>query len=185
MSTPQTVIIADPDPLIANALRVEFSHRDFLVLLANSAAEAEDYAKQTIACLIVLDISRPRLPGYDACARIRRRDGYQACPIILTASGVSAPMRVAAEQAGATCVLAKNYSFADLTNAVLPHVPANHPISRKLAAAPGMAEAAQQSWNSAPPLSWRFGSDSQLSHNGRLMSVVRAGGVRVPMVKGK
>ncbi|HEX2942562.1 MAG TPA: response regulator [Rhodopila sp.] len=184
MNTTETVIIADRDPLISNALRVEFSHRDFLVLLASSAGEAEDYARQTTACLIVLDIVRPLLPGYDACARIRRRDGYQQCPIILTASGVSDAMRAAAEHAGASGVLAKNYSFSDLTNAVLPHVPADHPISRKLAMAPGVAAPAQQAWSSTPSLSWRYGKESRLSHNGRLMSVVRGNGVRMPLVKG-
>jgi DNA-binding response OmpR family regulator len=182
MSTPQTVIIADPDIIVANALRVEFSYRDFVVLLAGSPAEAEDYTRQTLASLVVLDVGTQRLPGYDACARIRRSEGYTRCPIVLTASTVSVPMRQAAEKAGATCLLAKDYSFADLINAVLPHVAAGHPIVRQLAA-PGMGQPAQQEWSQPPSFAWRFGSDSRLSRNARLMPVVRAAGTKVPLVK--
>ena len=184
MSTPHTVIIADRDSIVSNALRVEFSRCDFIVLLANDPPGAEAYARQVTASLVVLDIAAHKLPSFDACARIRRRPGYEACPIVLTAFEVTEPIRQAAAMAGATCTVEKDYAFADLINAVLPHVPPNHPIARQLAPAPGLA-ATQQEWTLKPTLSWRFGSESRLSHNARVMPALRGQGVRVPMLKGR
>lgn len=184
MNTPPTVIIADRDPIISNGLRVEFSRCDFLVLLANEAPEAEAYAQQVVASLVVLDIGEQRLPPLDACARIRRLPGYEACPIVLTARAVTEPIRQAAEMAGATCTLAKDYSLADLATAVLPHVPADHPVALQLGAAAGMAET-QQVWTPTPALKWRFGGDSRLATNARVMPVLRGQGVRVPVMKGR
>ena len=184
MDTPHTVIIADRDPIVSSALRVEFSRCDFVVLLASDPPGAEAFARQVAASLVVLDIGAQKLPSFDACARIRRQPGYEACPIVLTAFEVTEQIRQAAALAGATCTLEKNYAFADLINAVLPHVPANHPVARQLAATPGMA-ATQQEWTLKPTLSWRFGSESRLSHNARVMPVLRGQGARVPMMKGR
>jgi DNA-binding response OmpR family regulator len=183
MSIESTIIITDRDPIVSNVLRVEFSARDFLVLLAVDPEEAEDYAAQTSASLVVLDVGAQRLPVFSACARIRRMNGYARCPIVLTAMQVTQPVREAATTAGATLVLAKDYSFTDLVKAVLPHVPAQHPVARKLTPAPGAAMPAQKEWKAAPAFSWQFGENSQLSANAKLMPVVRGAGVRVPVLK--
>ena len=77
MSTPPIVIIAEPDPMISSALRVEFTHLDFAVFLAASGQEADEYAAYTVAQLVVIDAGL-RVGPYEACARIRRREGYAA-----------------------------------------------------------------------------------------------------------
>jgi CheY-like chemotaxis protein len=77
------VIIAEPDPLIRNVLRVEFTHWDYVVRLAAAGQEAEDYAAHAVAHLIVLD-AKLQLGAYDACARIRLQPEYAARPIVLT-----------------------------------------------------------------------------------------------------
>jgi DNA-binding response OmpR family regulator len=184
MSTTHTVIIADRDPIVSSALRVEFSRCDLLVLLAGSAPEAEAYARQVVASLVVLDIGGHSLPMLEACARIRRQLGYEACPIVLTGRPLTEPVRQAAATAGATCTLEKDYAFADLINAVLPHVPADHPVARQLGRGPGMAQT-QQVWTLKPSLNWRFGGESSLAGNARVMPVLRGQGVRVPVLKGR
>src|ERR1700710_3062685 len=103
MSTPPIVIIAEPDPMISSVLRVAFTQWDFAVFLATSGQEAEDYAAHAVAHLVVLDV-KLQLAAYDACARIRRRQGYAARPIVLTANEPSPRIRAAAEAAGATVV---------------------------------------------------------------------------------
>src|SRR6202035_306259 len=111
MSDPPTMIIAERDPLVRDALRVEFSHLGFVVLLAASGPEAEDFASRTIADLAILDVTLPGFSGYDACARIRRQTGYQDTPIVLTAHKRSPRVDAAAAAAGATSILSKPYSF--------------------------------------------------------------------------
>jgi DNA-binding response OmpR family regulator len=183
MSTPPIVIIADKDPIVSNALRVEFNHRDFVVLLAMTAADAEDYAGQTIASLLVIDVGGNGLAGYDACARIRHRPGYKKRPIVLTAGLITPRMTRAAERAGATAVLSKSYSFTDLIKLVLPHVSADDPLARKLRAGSGVGQAPQREWNRPSSFDWQYGNDSRLTGNARLMPVVGTAGVRIPLMK--
>lgn len=183
MRGPPTIIIAECDPLIRNALRVELSHVGFVVLLAGTGREAEDFAAQTIADLAVLDVALSAFSGYDACARIRRRAGYQGIPIVLTTHKRSPSVEAAAMTAGATAVLVKPYSFNDLLNTIAPHLPANHPLVAKLPGAAGPGDAPRQAWGRPETLEWRFGSDSGLSRNRLMLPIVRGAGVKIPLVR--
>lgn len=184
MSTPATIIIFEPDPMISGVLRVEFSRWDFAVLLADNIAEAEDYAAQTLASLVVLDAGLADLHAYEACARIRRRSGYEARPIVLTAKEVSARTQAAAKRAGATVLLPKPYSMMDLFRAASPHVAANDPLLMTVAKRQGFAAPAVREWKPDPAPAWRAGGDSALSRNGLLLPIVRGRGVRIPVVRG-
>ena len=180
MSTPPIVIIAEPDPMISSALRVEFTHLDFAVLLAASGQEAEDYAAHAVAHMIVLD-AKLHLPAYDACVRIRRRPGYTTRPIVLTANEPSARIKAAAEKAGATIVLPKPYSVSGLLDAITPFVPANDLLLTHRRIGSRMMEA--QEWTPSPNLSWRSGINSALTRNGRLLPIVRGKTVSIPLYR--
>jgi CheY-like chemotaxis protein len=180
MSTPPIVIIAEPDPIISSVLRVEFTRLDFAVLLAASGPEAESYADQTVAHLVVLD-TRLHLGAYDACARIRRLPGYADRPIVLTASEPPPKVRAAAETASATVVLAKPYSVDDLFNAIRPFIPANDLLLTHSARVGGMN--APRTWAPTPPLTWESGGNSALSRNGQLLPIVRGQGVLIPLIR--
>ncbi|HBK07964.1 MAG TPA: hypothetical protein DDZ81_19265 [Acetobacteraceae bacterium] len=184
MSTPPTIIISEPDPMISGVLRVEFSRWDFAVLLAGNSAEAEEYASQTVASLVVLDACVAGSRAYEACARIRRRRGYDGRPIVITANEVSARTRAAAEKAGATVLLPKPYSMMDLFRAVTPHVAANDPLLMTATMRQGVADARAQEWKTGPTPEWRAGGESALSRNGLLLPIVRGRGVKMPLVHG-
>src|ERR1700753_1009748 len=109
MTPPPIIIISEPDPMIGNALRVEFSRLEAVVLLAAGCEEAYALATQTVASLVVLDAATALFEAYETCLRIRRHAGYEACPIVLTAWGVSVRMQAAAAKAGATAMLPKPY----------------------------------------------------------------------------
>jgi DNA-binding response OmpR family regulator len=183
MSDPPTTIIAERDPLVRDALRVEFSHLGFVVLLAASGPEAEDFASRTIADLAILDVTLPGFSGYDACARIRRQTGYQDTPIVLTAHKRSPRIDAAAAAAGATSILSKPYSFNDLLSTLAPHLRADHPLLVKLPGAAGLGEPTGREWGKPETLEWRFGADSGLSRNGLILRVVRGKGVQVPLIR--
>ena len=161
---------------------MEFSRLGFAVLLAESGLEAEEYATNSLASLVVLDVSTMKLSGYAACARIRRQNGYAKLPIVVTANTLSAQDYAAGEKAGATILLAKPYSITDLIQAVSPHLGANDPLLTHPAKRPGMAEAALE-WKPKPNPVWRFGSESGLSRNGAILSVVRGKGVKIPLAR--
>jgi DNA-binding response OmpR family regulator len=180
MSTPPIVIIAEPDPMISSVLRVEFTHWDFAVFLAASGQEADNYAAQTVAHLVVIDV-RLQMDAYEACARIRRRQGYAVRPIVLTANDESPRVRAAAHKAGATVLLPKPYSVADLVRVVRPFVAADDPLFTYRAQASGMAE--PKEWTRAPTLTWQSSGNSALARNGLLLPIVRGKGARIPLVR--
>jgi two-component system copper resistance phosphate regulon response regulator CusR len=180
MSTPAIVIIAEPDPNISSVLRVEFTHWGFAVLLAASGPEAEDYAARTVAHLIVLD-AELQLGAYDACARIRRRPGYAARPIVLTTNEPSPRVKAAAGAAGVTVVLAKPYSVSDLFSAIRPFVPPDDLLLTYHAQGGGVN--APREWAPAPPSIWQSGGNSALTRNGQLLPIVRSQGVMLPLIR--
>ncbi len=181
MSTPPTIIIADPDPLVREVLRVSFSEADFAVLMAGDGPEAERFSARTEARLVVLDTALPGVTSYDACARIRRQTGYRNTPIVLTARDLRPRVAAAAAKAGATVVLGKPYAFNDLIAAVRPHVPAADSLMTQGLRQPGMAQRTGVSWGPLAPLKWQAGPDSGLSQNGRVLTIVRGVMVRIPL----
>jgi CheY-like chemotaxis protein len=180
MSTPPIIIIAEPDPMISSVLRVEFTRWDFAVLLAADGKEAEDYAAQTVAHLIILD-TRLHLGAYEACARIRRGRGYIARPIVLTTSDPSTKVKAAADKAGATVLLPKPYSVSDLFSAIEPFLPPEDLLLTHRARGGGMS--APKHWAPAPPQMWQSGGNSALTRNGHLLPIVRGSGVRIPLFR--
>jgi DNA-binding response OmpR family regulator len=180
MSTPPIVIIAEPDPMIRSVLRVEFTRADFAVFLADSGPEAEEYAAHAVAHLVIVD-ARLQLGGYAACARIRRRPGYAARPIVLTANEPSTKIRAAAAKAGATVVLPKPYSVSDLFSAIRPFLPADDLLFTHRAQASGMS--ASQEWVRGQSPTWHAGDDSALTRNGLLLPIVRGKGVMIPLIR--
>jgi DNA-binding response OmpR family regulator len=180
MSTPPIVIIAEPDPIISSVLRVEFTHWNFAVFLAASGGEAEEYARHTIAHLVVLD-AKLHLGAYDACARIRRREGYATRPIVLTTHAPSPKVKAVAEKAGATLLLQKPYSVSDLFSALEPFLPPDDALLAHRAARSGMS--ASQEWAPAPPRLWPSGGNSALTRNGQLLPIVRSQGVTLPFYR--
>lgn len=180
MSTLPIVIIAEPDPLIRNVLRVEFTHWDFVVRLAATGQEAEDYVAHSVAHLIVLD-AKLQLGAYGACARIRLRTGYAARPIVLTTNKPSPRVKAAAGAAGVTVVLAKPYSVSDLLNAIRPFVPPDDLLLTHRAQGNGINRSRE--WAPAPVPPWQPGGSSALARNGQLLPIVRGHGVVLPLIR--
>jgi DNA-binding response OmpR family regulator len=182
MTTPAIIIIFEPDPMISGVLRVEFSRWDFAVLLATNCVEVGDYAAQTVASLVVLDIAKPQMGAYEACARIRHRPGYAGRPIVLTAWDISARTQAAATTAGATALLAKPYSVMDLFRAITPHLRPDDPLLVAGYIQTGVAAPPTREWKPPGALEWKSGPESALSRNRLLLPIVRGTGKKIPII---
>ena len=180
---PEIIIIYEPDPMIRGVLRVEFSHWDFAVLLAESADEAEAYATQAVASMVVLDAERSHLAAFQACARIRRIPGYSHRPIVVTMKQMSDRTKAAGEAAKATVLLTKPYSMMDLFQAVRPHLPANDPLLTTSPHKLGVAAPPQQEWKPGSAPQWHSNDVSALSRNKMLLPIVRGTGKRIPVYR--
>ena len=180
MSAPPIVIIAEPDPMISSVLRVEFTHLDFAVLMASSGQEVEDYASQTVAHLIVMD-AKLHLGAYDACARIRRRNGYATRPIVMTTSRMSPAIEAAADKAGATVLLPKPYSVADLFKALERALQPDDLLLIQRARSSGMG--APKEWAPSREFTWQTTANSGLAGNAQMLPIIRGKGVKIPLYR--
>jgi DNA-binding response OmpR family regulator len=180
MTTPAIIIIYEPDPMISGVLRVEFSRWNFAVLLATDCEEADRYASQAIAALVVLDVGRPQFRAYETCARIRHRPGYAARPIVLTGWEISPRTQAAAATAGATALLPKPYSMMDLFRAITPRLQPDDPLLLAGHAQTGVGEPRSQEWATPGALEWNAAQGSALSENRLLLPIVRGTGRQIP-----
>lgn len=181
MDTPPIIIVSEPDPMISGVLRVAFS-ANFFVVLTTSSQDAEDCAAEKIACMIVLDAVRERRIAIEACARIRRRSGYAACPIVLTTNAITPSVSAASEKAGATALLEKPYSVSDLVQAVTPHIAVDDPLLWAHKPRFGASDAAVP-WGAMRPPECVAGEESRLSRNRLLLPIARRAGKRLALFR--
>lgn len=179
MNVEPIVIVADPNPGMRNSLRVAFSQAQCTVLMASSPWEAEEYAREADARLVVLDVTRLKLRSFETCARIRRWTGYADRPIILTVAEAEAKDRAAAEEAGATTLLEKPYSISTLVRAIRRHVAPDDPLCRCLP----VIHDGQMEWPRRVPSTWRFSPGSGLARHGRVLPVEGGAGISIPLGK--
>jgi CheY-like chemotaxis protein len=115
-----SVIVADNDLQLRSILRSLFITLGFDVLLASDGLEALDYARSTVARLVILDKKMPNMDGLQACAEIRKLPGYAEIPIIVLTVYDDETTRTAAIGAGATMFLAKPFRPDELNQAIAP-----------------------------------------------------------------
>ena len=115
-----SVIVADNDLQLRSILRSLFVTLGFDVLLASDGSEALDFARSTMARLIILDKKMPNMDGLQACAAIRGLTGYAEIPIVVLTVYDDETTRTAAIGAGATMFLAKPFRPDELMQAIAP-----------------------------------------------------------------
>jgi two-component system, chemotaxis family, chemotaxis protein CheY len=115
-----SVIVADNDLQLRSILRSLFVSQGFDVLLAADGLEALDFARSTLARLVILDKRMPNLDGIQACAQIRRLPGYADIPIVVLTVYDDAATRAAANEAGATRFVTKPFRPSELMEVVAP-----------------------------------------------------------------
>jgi len=83
-----TVLLADDDDVVAAIVRSALEGRGFVVERYGDGAAALDAAGKTRVDLFLLDVSMPRMDGFELLARLRAMPSYSRVPVaMLTAAG--------------------------------------------------------------------------------------------------
>lgn len=107
------ILIADDDPSLVDTMR-EALEDDFTVETASNGSEAFEKACRVRPDLVMLDVTMPKMNGYESCRAIRRQVEIATVPIIML-TGRAAPAEAAkAFEAGATDYLPKPFSISQL-----------------------------------------------------------------------
>ena len=82
------ILIVDDEPHIVKMLQARLEFQEYEVLVATDGQDGLDKARSEKPDLIILDISLPKLNGYEVCQALRADEKYKDIPVVmLTASG--------------------------------------------------------------------------------------------------
>ena len=113
-----TILVVDDDPEIRSFVVEGLLAAGYRVVEAADGQEAIEVAKEHNPSLMVLDLSMPRMHGFQVCLAVRGDPRLRPMKIIVT-SGKSYPVDIrAAKDAGADQYLVKPYGFQQLVDAV-------------------------------------------------------------------
>ena len=119
LSTPR-ILFVDDSRLIRFAAH-RFLREHFDVVLANDGRQAWDYLQQDPAiCFVITDLLMPKLDGVELIRRIRKsgHERIRALPVLVVTSVEEKAGRRRALDAGATDLVPKPFSEADLVEPV-------------------------------------------------------------------
>jgi two-component system, OmpR family, response regulator len=106
------ILIAEDDSILAGGLKCTLQQSGYAVDWVNNGAEADAALGTTEFDLLILDISLPKLSGFEVLKRLRARNSR--LPVLLLTALDSIKDRVRGLDAGADDYLAKPFQLAEL-----------------------------------------------------------------------
>lgn len=113
------VLVAEDNPALSGVIRFNLKRSGFDVTVARNGREALDAACRYPFDVIVTDEQMPELTGTKLCSELRKRDEYNATPIImLTAKGLELDIEGLRANLGVSAALPKPFSPTELIGLV-------------------------------------------------------------------
>ena len=114
MSARPLVLVADDDPDILNLVSLRLERDGYEVVKAGDGARALEQAFERTPDLALIDVSMPKLDGYEVAQRLRNHEPTKEMPIILLTARVQDSDVARGLAAGADDYVTKPFSTADL-----------------------------------------------------------------------
>ncbi len=118
MSEPPLVLVADDDPDILSLVTLRLQRDGYEVIGAPDGERAVEKALERTPDLALIDVSMPKLDGYEVTERLRQHEPTSAIPIILLTARVQDSDVARGIEAGADDYVRKPFSMADLRTRV-------------------------------------------------------------------
>lgn len=118
MSERPLVLVADDDPDILSLVTLRLERDGYEVIGAPDGERAVEEALERTPDLAVIDVSMPKLDGYEVTERLRQHEPTSAIPIILLTARVQDSDVARGIEAGADDYVRKPFSMADLRTRV-------------------------------------------------------------------
>jgi DNA-binding response OmpR family regulator len=112
------VLVADDDPDILSLVTLRLERDGYEVIGAPDGERAVEEALERTPDLALIDVSMPKLDGYEVTERLRQHEPTSATPIILLTARVQDSDVARGIEAGADDYVRKPFSMADLRTRV-------------------------------------------------------------------
>ena len=149
MTTPAAarILVAEDDEDVGRFVEVHLRTEGFEVHRSRDGRAALDDARRLVPDLVLLDVSMPKLDGYEVCAALRDDPRTSAAPIIMVTARTQAADKVEGLQCGADDYVTKPFDPAELVARIraalrrsrqlrdvspLTGMPGNNEIAREL-----------------------------------------------------
>ncbi len=117
-----TIACIDDNPTILYTMQSFLEDDLFSVLLIQDPEQALAEILEHRPDVIVLDITMPKLDGYQICALIRQNEQFSNTPVIFIADDAKTFNSKRAKALGVTAYLKKPFNQADLIGNIFPHL---------------------------------------------------------------
>ena len=117
VSLPPDILVVDDDPTNLLVIQQMLELAGYPVLRATNGVEAVETAARVNPKLILMDLSMPRMDGFEAASTIRRRSAVQPTIVAVTAHA-NQQQREACREAGFDGFLAKPVDMGELLSTV-------------------------------------------------------------------
>jgi DNA-binding response OmpR family regulator len=115
---PETLLIAEDDPLLMPLLKATFRTSGLRLLTAGTGTQALELARTERPDLVLLDVGLPEMNGHQVCRALKTDPETASVRVVmLTARAGPADQQLAVD-AGADAYLTKPFSPAELLAAV-------------------------------------------------------------------
>ena len=114
LDEPARILVVDDDPLEQKLLQVMLAPEDVVVVSASSGEEGLELVALARPDLILLDVLRPGIDGFEVVSRLKRDAATANIPIILVTALSDREARVRGLSAGAEEFLSKPIDRAEL-----------------------------------------------------------------------
>jgi DNA-binding response OmpR family regulator len=112
------VLVADDDPDILSLVTLRLERDGYEVIGAPDGERAVEEALERTPDLALIDVSMPKLDGYEVTERLRQHEPTSATPIILLTARVQDSDVARGIEAGADDYVRKPFTMADLRTRV-------------------------------------------------------------------
>ena len=106
---PKSVLVVDDSATVRKLIAGKLEKSGYIVLTAADGIEALEMLKTNTPDLILLDISMPRMDGYQVCKAIRGMDSTKNTPVIMISGKDSFFDKVRGKMAGTTGYITKPF----------------------------------------------------------------------------
>lgn len=115
---PQSILVADDEPITRMALRLLFEKEQFRVFEAANGSQALDVATHERPSLALVDLNMPEVDGYQVIERIRSMHDLRAMPIIVLTGSAGPEVERRVLEMGADDYVAKPFDASVLVSRV-------------------------------------------------------------------
>jgi DNA-binding response OmpR family regulator len=105
------ILVVDDEPAIRKFVRANLEARNFEVILASDGTEAIEVLEKEMPDLLILDISMPKMDGFEVCKRVRE---WSQIPIIILSARGTELDKVKCLESGADDYITKPFGVDEL-----------------------------------------------------------------------